>query len=244
MAGMTDYLVVVPCIGPHWNLAGFLSTIEPEHLSHFLFIDNSKHKRLFTESITHAGARVIKPEEGNIGVGRAWNIGLREGHEQTVLASASCRFPAGFGKWLAEADEAVTEYGLFTWLQFHLVVIGKATVDKVGLFDENFYPGGWEDNDYCRRMVLAGNLHDGSTPGHVGAGVRRPMSVISVGYSIAMNERLFEDCPTQLKEYFEAKWGGRSSQEKFSTPWGNPDHGLDYWPQHTVEQLRRKYQMQ
>lgn len=40
--------------------------------------------------------------------------------------------------------------------QWSGVVLGEGMVDKVGLYDENFYPLYFDDNDYERRIDLAG----------------------------------------------------------------------------------------
>lgn len=39
---------------------------------------------------------------------------------------------------------------------FVCVFIPRATIKRVGLLDERFTAYGWEDNDYCRRVLAAG----------------------------------------------------------------------------------------
>lgn len=39
---------------------------------------------------------------------------------------------------------------------FVCVYIPRRVVDQIGLLDERYVGYGWEDNDYCRRIVLAG----------------------------------------------------------------------------------------
>ncbi len=43
-------------------------------------------------------------------------------------------------------------------LAFVCVYLPRATIDQVGLLDERFIGGTWEDNDYCRRVTEAGLL--------------------------------------------------------------------------------------
>lgn len=48
-------------------------------------------------------------------------------------------------------------------LAFVCVLIPRKTLDTVGLLDERFVTYGWEDNDYCHRVKLAGlkiGVHD------------------------------------------------------------------------------------
>jgi GT2 family glycosyltransferase len=44
----------------------------------------------------------------------------------------------------------------FPTVAFVCVLIPRRTIDSVGLLDEIFTSYGWEDNDYCRRVHLAG----------------------------------------------------------------------------------------
>ncbi len=37
------------------------------------------------------------------------------------------------------------------WVPFACVYIRRKLIDAIGLLDEQFVPGGWEDRDYCRR---------------------------------------------------------------------------------------------
>lgn len=49
--------------------------------------------------------------------------------------------------------ETITEPQM---LAFVCVYIRRATIDRIGLLDERFTIGTWEDNDYCRRALGAG----------------------------------------------------------------------------------------
>lgn len=53
-------------------------------------------------------------------------------------------------------SDSTEEY--FTTLMFPAVcwVISRECLDKIGAFDEQFKPGCYEDNDYCKRVELAG----------------------------------------------------------------------------------------
>jgi glycosyltransferase involved in cell wall biosynthesis/GT2 family glycosyltransferase len=39
---------------------------------------------------------------------------------------------------------------------FFIVLLTRATIERVGLLDEQFFPGGFEDNDYCHRARAIG----------------------------------------------------------------------------------------
>ena len=55
---------------------------------------------------------------------------------------------------------------LFLGDGFNLFSVPRATAEKVGYFDENFYPAYFEDNDYVYRCRLAGAriLNFGTNP--------------------------------------------------------------------------------
>lgn len=57
----------------------------------------------------------------------------------------------------------------FPVVAFVCVLIPRRTIDAVGLLDERFDPGMYEDNDYCRRAHNAGlkiGIHDGCFVNH------------------------------------------------------------------------------
>lgn len=63
----------------------------------------------------------------------------------TNVAGNTAQHPRGEGLRLEERTVA-----------FVCVFIPRATIDRVGLLDERFTAYGWEDNDYCRRVLAAG----------------------------------------------------------------------------------------
>lgn len=65
-------------------------------------------------------------------------------------------------KWLVKSDD----------LHFFAVLFKKSVVNKVGLLDERFYPGSFEDVDYCIRLKEAGfemKIHRGIFVYHFGS---------------------------------------------------------------------------
>lgn len=68
------------------------------------------------------------------------------------VVSAACnnatpwQAPAG-SKSIREVERVVS---------FVCVFISRETINKIGLLDERFTEYGWEDNDYCHRVELAG----------------------------------------------------------------------------------------
>jgi hypothetical protein len=100
-------------------------------------------------------------------------------------------------------------------------IFTPSLIEKVGLLDENFFPGYYEDNDYKRRIQLANaevvhcplfNTHDRSSTLNSSTKFKKK------------NQYTFhKNC-----EYYVEKWGGTPTQEKYETPF-NKGLPLNYW---------------
>ena len=96
---------------------------------------------------------------------------------------------------------------------FSCFMITKESYDKIGRFDERFFPAYFEDNDYCYRTLLSGMkilrsqnapfYHYGSQTQNAGAPVCQP--------SQFANNR----------NYFVGKWGGFPGEEVYKHPFNN-----------------------
>ena len=232
-----DYVVVVPFIAPIDNLDGMLAGVEREHLPHFRFVDNSPGSVLREKNLEQYGAHVAYHPE-NLGVAASWNTALREGHEQTIICSASTRFPQGFGAVLRAFEYGCNRWGGLTRLGWHLLSLGRATVEKIGYLDENFWPAYYEDTDYACRMKWAG-IHSG--PGDdssnlplIGAPIARS------GIAVSLKTGAYRVEFGQLGAYYQRKWGGVAPNETFRTPF-NQGHPLDYWPAAITGELKARY---
>jgi len=97
---------------------------------------------------------------------------------------------------------------------FSCFMVKKETVEKVGWFDEKFFPAYFEDNDYHHRIKLAGLLAYKSSRAlfyHYGSrtikGSEEVKTKCNIGYSVN-------------REYYKEKWGGEPVKETFKTPFG------------------------
>lgn len=100
----------------------------------------------------------------NRGVHAAWNWGARlmfdRGADWLILLSASVRFgdPRG-ADFLAALDDpdAIAVEGA-PHLGWHLLAFRAEVIDRVGMFDPNYWPGYGGDLDYARRVALCYEL--------------------------------------------------------------------------------------
>jgi glycosyltransferase involved in cell wall biosynthesis len=89
----------------------------------------------------------------NFGMSASWNLGIKcfPHHPYWLFASADT-------EWNAEslpqiARQSSTDKVLLTNDHWGCFTLGDKIVEKVGLFDEFFYPIYWEDKDYHERVM-------------------------------------------------------------------------------------------
>lgn len=225
---------------------GCIATIDTQFYSDLYIIDNSSDG--FAKKY-EVGFYAPRPE--NIGVGRAWNLGakkvINEGYDYLVIISATMRFGDGMRGFVKALETNLNPWGLETQHGWHCIALHRNTLQKVGLFDENFYPAYYEDSDYVRRMELAG--------------IHNPMSNLQrlpkvdiiagfVGNAHGMRKGKIRVNMGACRQYFIDKWGYEPRYENqrfrdilFQWPFNDPRNGLDYWPVKDIEELKEKYDL-
>jgi GT2 family glycosyltransferase len=154
----------------------------------------------------------VTENEANVGVATSWNMlcdAIFKDHDYAIILNDDIYW----GRKEYEIDNLLTNHNnpLFCstqdWCAF---IIGKKVFNKVGRFDEDFYPAYYEDNDYTYRMRLMG------------------MSVFKIPF---MNPFMYETSQTlerepslrqlilENKQRYIKKWGGEPTKEKFKTPY-------------------------
>jgi GT2 family glycosyltransferase len=108
------------------------------------------------------------------------------------------------------------------WTSF---LISKECFEDIGGFDENFYPCGFEDDDYTRRIML-------EYPGHERQFANGPPRVNGYGFYIKISpvlapvshvggaSRIADGtlAANQASVHYKEKWGGGPSAEKYTEP--------------------------
>lgn len=162
---------------------------------------------------------VVEPPR-NLGVAASWNFAIRSYPELGwwCLVNADVEFAPGA---LDQLAEAMKEPGLRCLVEFAAFGISSEVIDIVGWFDENFVPIYAEDTDYRYRAKLAHlEIVDlANDSGHVG----------SVSYKDNEHARDNARTYTENVAYYRSKWGGWQGSETFTTPFGAPALGIDYW---------------
>ena len=155
-------------------------------------------------------ATIIVPGK-NIGVAASWNLILDEaGTEPIAISNDDLMLGRGAFAILSAAAAAHPMVVAHGWSLF---AQAPACTQLVGHYDEGFWPGYYEDQDYSRRMKLAGlSRRDVRVEvSHVGSASFKAMPHLN-------SER--------AGAYYHAKWGGPPNHERWDRPFaGKPPEG-------------------
>lgn len=171
-------------------------------------LDNGNQEKLL--DVDHPHLTIIA-EEQNIGVAASWNklckvIFLK--HSNALILNDDIYL----GK--SEQDLSLLIQGMdvpfyTTPLDWCAFILPKTTFEKVGDFDEGFFPAYFEDNDYAYRMKL------------MGMGITKIPYLIPSVHRVSQTMEYDDSVRVRFhknkKRYIE-KWGGEPMQEKYKTP--------------------------
>lgn len=160
--------------------------------------------------ILDENVRVIRPGH-NLGVGASWNLIVKTTPRAPwwVFANSDLEFVPGDLARLAE--HMVTVGGLALLGTFSVAGISAEVFEKAGLFDENFAPAYYEDNDFDYRCRLAGVPMAG-----LPTGLRHHIS--STLNSSPNYRRQNTQTFAANGVYYHEKWGGPPMGEVYTTP--------------------------
>lgn len=181
------------------------------------------------------GLRVHRdPDNHQLGVARAWNVGVAEVLERNldylVICSASMRFgPILQTTWRAQIAEywgaRVIEAHIHSW---HAIALHRSIFERLGTFDGNLYPGYFEAEDMAFRMRQVG-----WEQGFV------KVAFNAMSMTVAGHAHLVACPAAPLIAYMERKWGGWHHERRFTMPYG--DKPLDYWEDTPIPVLAERY---
>jgi GT2 family glycosyltransferase len=174
---------------------------------HVFIVDNGNQ-----EIKTHASNQRVIVMPKNLGVAGSWNLLAKTIRNKGYSHIALLNDDIIWKRNADEIEEFIKTYpadfyqGLGTWCCF---VIPVATLEKIGLFDDIFYPAYFEDNSMAYRMRLAG------------------MRVLADQF---FNPEVFRNSATSekdssfvanfpnLMQLYHDMWGGVPNQETFTIP--------------------------
>lgn len=175
------------------------------------------------------------PHGTNRGLAKSWNDGLIESQQQgadvCVLLNDDIKASEADLSLLCRAAVNNREYGVIEvegydtamkrdqFMNFGFCAINPIAFDRVGYFDQNFFPIYFEDTDYSRRCGLAG-VHYLSA-GKSGV-VHLGSSTIKHDLDLArQNDVTFQ----KNRDYYCDKWGGEPGSEVWRLPFNSENFG-------------------
>jgi hypothetical protein len=148
----------------------------------------------------------------NLGVAGSWNNIITSNPDAPWWMIVGYDIVLAKGDMARLASHMETVGGIGMLGTFSAFGIDRGAVDRAGLFDENFHPAYYEDNDYDYRCRLKGV----------------PMCGLPFGGRHKISSTIYSDNNRYLHEnqrtfvsnhyYFLAKWGGEPYQEAYTTP--------------------------
>jgi GT2 family glycosyltransferase len=159
---------------------------------------------------------VINPGK-QISVAGAWNLILRECEDWVIISNDDVEFydtTVASLVSVAETEEAEFVYPSHDkGSMFCVFLIKHSILDTVGEFDEQFFPAYFEDNDFHRRMRIAGTKEAWA----LNAGYTHIKSATVKSFNRDELELHHQNFRLNEKRYAD-KWGGVPGKETLEKP--------------------------
>src|ERR1039458_4503878 len=142
---MPNTQIVIPYLNFPWSLHDLIESMG-EIVCPILVVDNSpgsdtknlhNGNQLDREDYDKYIEYVHYPQ--NYGVPGSWNLGVAKGADYTLILSTSVRFTKSLSEVLNKIPEQAGKQ-IAIYEGYHMVAIHRDVFDKIGNFDENFYP--------------------------------------------------------------------------------------------------------
>lgn len=208
---MNKFAVGIPTINQPEYLTQCVNAVLHYLPSVSIFIYNNNPSR-YINLQQHKNVKVMHSGQ-NIGVAASWNTMLTDMKSMGMDYGLMLNDDIVLSERITQIHEFINRKNkpqfariLNDWSIF---LISMETFQKVGLFDENFYPAYFEDCDYQYRMKLAKIETD--YPNFLLPAVYRTSSSIKADPSL--NDNYLNN-----KSYYEKKWGGSPFYETYTKP--------------------------
>lgn len=181
--------------------------------TYFAIVDNG-HQGIKEHFAKHTRVIVYTPKV-NLGVSASWNLICKDVFYQMHIDNV---LMLNDDIYLGRTEDEVKDFiiqnsdrfcqSTINWCS---MVIPRLMFDKIGMFDEEFYPAYFEDNDYAYRMKLV-------SESAVVSPLLTPV-VFNNSMTIKKDPSLNNNF-NKNREYYIRKWGGVPEKETFKTPFG------------------------
>lgn len=194
--------LLVPCVA-----SAYAGSVPPDRV---LIIDNSGGA-----CPPIANAEIITGRQPQ-SVARAWNDAVSRAGTDLILSNDDIAFAPDTIAQLLAVAAAQPRAGIVSAIagqRFSLFWLRYAAFLDVGPFDEQFWPAYFEDNDYHRRLALAGWASP-VAPSLVGHVTSATLAAARPAEQAAHHDRFRAN-----RRRYLAKWGGLPGEETFTAPY-------------------------
>lgn len=201
--------------------------IQQEYFEKLLIIDNGnqgiENDISGMDLVKNNKVQIIIPEQ-NLGVSASWNLGIDQFKSSDFILFLNDDVVIG-NTQLKDVHEKLLDVKPF-WLATGNCLWSMFTMSREcwsyfletegHVFDSNFFPAYFEDNDMHYRLVLALNKLYGNVERHVGSAEMNP-ALFRNSMTIKKDSKINSGFGKNQK-YFIKKWGGTPGHEKFTRP--------------------------
>ena len=200
--------MIVPILTRPELLYAMIETIDVD-VSDLVIIDNGADVDKDRIPYDHLERVHVLRMPYNFGVAGSWNLGIKSlpFAPWWLIANFDVTWPPGSLQQFVDMqhpNKLVLSGGGPVWCAF---AIGEDVVDLVGLFDEGFHPGYFEDNDYQRRCDHHGIpvIYSGIPVQHQNSSTLKAGFDRLNGYTFAQNQMHLHDKAFN-GDYSEGRW--------------------------------------
>lgn len=209
-----DFMIGIPTINRSDLLNEFLSHYYIQFpKNHILIIDNGNQKI----NARHQNFEIHRPEK-NLGVAGSWNYIMNKAYDYGYQNTLILNDDIYISHQRNIIERIITKYKYTDLIrcpkQYHMsaFILKTYAFKNTGLFDENFYPAYFEDNDYLYRINLDG--------GFVEICETLSPEIFNNSMTIKKDPTLNQNYEKN-QEYYIKKWGGTPNREIYKTPFNN-----------------------
>lgn len=147
---MNDYTIIVPTRNQPLIANEFLRVVLSSCEFNIILIDDNSETPL--DYITHERISIIENKEKK-SLTKLWNQGIKLSQTDNLIICSHKVRPDN--KDFQKIDQLLNEgYGLVAISGFHFFSFNKFLCTKIGMFDEGFTTGWFEDNDFLNKLVV------------------------------------------------------------------------------------------
>ena len=163
----------------------------------------------------------------NLGCARSWNHMVRTSPGAWLISGNDIQFSPGDIGRIKTTLEVNQDASIVCAMGYAVFCFTPLGIRTVGMFDENFYPAYFEDNDHFRRVALTKSKAVGVDGFKAVHGEPPNWGSCTVNSDPSL-QRKNGVTFVNLRDYYRRKWGGEPGQETYPTPY-NKAVALDFW---------------